>query len=103
MGQCKKKYERQRNLNKASMLEMNSWAGANRKLQRLFIKFLYVKSFGNKCYRCGEALIGDYHIDHKEGWLEAKDPRKSFFDVDNLSLSHPGCNASHTSRRKQSD
>jgi hypothetical protein len=45
------------------------------------------------CVRCGEEIDGEYHIDHKEPWLFSLDPKKMFFDIKNIGLSHPICNS----------
>lgn len=45
------------------------------------------------CIRCGEVIEDDYHIDHKEPWLFSLDPKKMFFDIKNIGLSHPVCNS----------
>jgi len=48
----------------------------------------------NVCFRCCNPIsdIDDFSIEHKDSWQRAADPRRAFFDLDNISFSHFGCN-----------
>jgi hypothetical protein len=56
------------------------------------------------CYRCGEEISGlSFHIDHKIPWLDSGMEHVLYFDVDNITLSHPLCNSLASRRIKLSD
>lgn len=63
--------------------------------------FKFAVDAGHTCFRCGEQLEREnFSIDHKSNWSEAEDPKKAYFDLDNIAFSHHRCNAKHTSRLK---
>lgn len=46
------------------------------------------------CYRCGTLVeLYNFSIDHKEAWMQAEDPKGSFFDMNNIAFSHIVCNS----------
>lgn len=46
------------------------------------------------CYRCGKLLSRDtFSVEHTTPWLDSSDPRKTFFDLDNIAFSHLACNS----------
>jgi hypothetical protein len=47
----------------------------------------------NFCYQCGEPVTtDDMSIEHKISFVGAEDPLTTFFDMDNIALSHKKCN-----------
>lgn len=48
----------------------------------------------NICYQCGEEieLIDQLSIEHKIPYLDSDDPKKLFFDLNNIGFSHLNCN-----------
>ena len=46
------------------------------------------------CSRCKKQIldIDNFSIDHKIPWLDSENPKKLFFDLENISFSHTGCN-----------
>ena len=64
------------------------------------IMFMLVKKLGlNVCYRCGKKIKSskDLSIEHMKSWLDSEDPKKLFFDLDNISFSHLSCNSAASS------
>jgi len=84
---------------KTAALGMSHGTAANR-LRKIILFSLVCRLKLNMCYRCdGEILsVGDLSIEHKEPWLQADDPVKSFFDLDNIAFSHLSCNSSAAAR-----
>ena len=78
----------------AKKLGMSS--GAANSILKKRLLFCFAKKLGmDVCYRCGKKIIdiAKFSIEHKKGWRFAKNPRKTFFDLDNISFSHLNCNA----------
>jgi len=78
---------------KAKALGM-SWGAANGRLRKMIL-FDFVRRLGlDRCHRCNEKIesIDDLSIEHKDNWMQADDPVKSFFDLGNLAFSHLNCN-----------
>jgi len=46
------------------------------------------------CYRCGYKIEHECElsIEHKESWLDSSNPKKLFFDLENIGFSHLSCN-----------
>lgn len=66
---------------------------------RKMIIFDFAKKFNmDICYRCGEKIenLKDFSIEHKEAWMQAKDPKEAFYNLDNIAFSHFICNAGAT-------
>lgn len=86
-------------IKKKSKLGMNI-STANARLQRDLLYALVVKTGQNACYRCGREMTREtFSIEHKVGWLNSDDPVGLYFNLDNISYSHLGCNSRVTSRR----
>lgn len=68
------------------------------KARNIMIKSLLFDLAGkcglNNCYRCGGEIknVDDFHIDHKESWINHPNGKKLYFDVNNLAFSHGWCN-----------
>lgn len=76
---------------KTNQLGVNPSTAAHR--LRTDILFAFVKEKGCVCFRCGGELTREtFSIDHKVPWLDTEDPRKAFFDLDNIAFSHKSCN-----------
>ena len=77
------------------------------KARRILVNKIIYKFFSDSdgmpyCYRCGEPIdTMEFHIDHKKAWMHEPDGIELYFDVNNLSLSHPLCNS--MSRRSSSN
>lgn len=56
------------------------------------------------CFRCKEKIdsVDDFSIDHKDPWLHSTDPKKLFFDLENVAFSHEKCNYKHRKRATKS-
>jgi len=57
--------------------------------------FTYVKKTGNDiCFQCGEKILNkdELSVEHKEPFMYSDDPKKLFFDLNNVAFSHKSCN-----------
>lgn len=47
------------------------------------------------CYHCAAQIetVAEISIEHKIPWLDSADPKKLFFDLDNIAFSHLVCNS----------
>src|SRR5688572_19160973 len=81
--------------NKTNELGMNP-STANGRLRKIII-FEFAKQLGKDvCHQCGKKIdtIDEFSIEHKEPWMYTSDPKKLFFDIDNIAFSHLFCNFS---------
>ena len=81
------------NKKKAVQLGM-PFGTANAKLRKNIL-FELVKKLGlDICYQCGGKIesVDTLSIEHKVAWLDSSDPKKFFFDLDNIAFSHLSCN-----------
>lgn len=69
---------------------------ANNQLKKSLLFHLAQKCNMDIC-RCKEKIdtLDEFSIEHKENWLDSDDPKTFFFDINNISFSHLGCNVSH--------
>lgn len=76
-----------------------SYGKANNILKKSILFYLAKECNKDICYRCGNKIdtIDEFSIDHKENWLDSENPKKLFFDLDNVAFSHNYCNT--TNRR----
>lgn len=46
------------------------------------------------CFRCGEKIetVKDFSIEHKKAWQQDRNPKESFYDLNNITFSHLKCN-----------
>ena len=90
-----KKYNKVKN----EQLGMSHGAACNILKKNILFRLLCELSY-NICYRCGEIIesVDSISIDHKEPWLHSKNPRESFFNLDNIAFSHMKCNTSNARR-----
>jgi hypothetical protein len=87
------------NQRKAKVLGENP-STAQHKLKKLVL-FDILQTFGlDLCYRCELPIetVEQLSLEHIQPWLNAKNPRETFYDLDNISFSHLTCNISHASK-----
>lgn len=55
----------------------------------------------NICFQCGKKIesVDDLSVEHKAPWQSAKDPRSTFYDLDNIAFSHLDCNSKAANRK----
>jgi hypothetical protein len=79
-----------RNLEKLGMHK----SSAQRKLGKILL-FEYIKKADeNICWQCGDSIgtFDEFSVEHKESWSCAEDPKKAYFDLENIAFSHLSCN-----------
>lgn len=70
---------------------------------RKSILFSILKEYGkNICFQCGKPIEteNELSIEHKVPWLDSKNPKELFFDLNNIAFSHLSCNISAARRDK---
>jgi hypothetical protein len=85
------------NEKKAQQLGM-PYGTANGRLKKDIMFSLLKELNRNICYRCGELIENSstLSIEHKDNWLDSKEPAKLFFDINNITYSHLSCNCSQS-------
>lgn len=66
------------------------------------IMFEMVCALGrDTCHRCHKKITvaAQLSIDHKDAWMSAAEPVKTFFALDNIAFSHLSCNVAAGTRR----
>lgn len=82
---------------------------ADNKLRKLILHDLIKTLHRDICFRCGEKIENpnELSIDHKVPWAYSKNPKETFYDLENISFSHFKCNSisrkKAISREKESD
>lgn len=86
---------------KSEALEM-SINKAQHRLRKNIMFSMMQRLNEDNCYRCGEKIvdINTLSIEHKTSWLYSEDPKKLFWDLDNIAFSHLKCNISHSNLGK---
>lgn len=83
---------------KTKQLEMSP-SNAGYKLQKALLVSLIQRLGLDVCFRCHQKIeASDITIDHKVAWLHSDDPKKLFFDLENIGFSHSRCNSSNRRR-----
>ena len=79
---------------KSEKLEM-SYSKATHMLRKKVMFYLAEKCGMRNCYRCGKYInnIENFTIEHKVSWQRSDNPRRDFFDMDNIAFSHSKCNS----------
>lgn len=79
---------------KREQLGMPFGTAANR-LRKMLLFHLAVKLNLATCYRCGKCISSEAElsVEHKDAWLDSKDPVRRFFDMENIGFSHLRCNS----------
>lgn len=56
----------------------------------------------NQCYVCHKAILAaeEISLEHKRPWLNQKEGRKLFWDLNNIAFSHRRCNKPHNRPKK---
>jgi len=70
--------------------------GAANSILKKRLLFCFAKKLGmDICYRCGKKIVDitKFSVEHKKGWRFAKNPKETFFDLDNIAFSHFSCNS----------
>jgi hypothetical protein len=67
---------------------------ATHQLRKAIMFCLIQKTNEDVCYRCGKKIesIDDLSIEHKISWQLSQNPRREFFDLNNIAFSHLNCN-----------
>ena len=95
-----KRYKKSK-IRKSKQLGMNFCTATNR-LKKAILFELIKECNKNYCYHCGEEiLLEDLSIEHKVPWMYSSDPKKLFWDLENISFSHLSCNCSKTRSKSQ--
>lgn len=74
---------------------MNPSTASNR-LKKLILFNFIQKLQLDICHQCGDKIENENElsVEHKIPWIDSEDPKKLFFDIDNISFSHLKCNIS---------
>lgn len=77
---------------------------ASGRLRKSIIFKLLKESVQNFCFQCGGEIESEKElsIEHKIPYLDSEDPKKLFFDLDNIAFSHLECNIGAARRKPQS-
>lgn len=79
-------------MDKHRQLGMNHSTASHRLRVDIIWAFI-LETDRNKCYWCGKEMTRDsFSIEHKVPWFNSEDPKKLFFDLNNISFSHLSCN-----------
>jgi hypothetical protein len=86
---------------KTKQLGMNPGTASNRLKKKILFSFAKRLDL-NWCYQCGAEItdIQKFTIEHKKPWLDSKDPKDLFFNLDNIAFSHASCNYAASRARK---
>ena len=90
------------NMNKKSIKLGMSHSTANYRLLKMILFMLLKELNKDVCYRCNKKIenIKELSIEHKIAWLNAKNSKELFFDLNNIAFSHNICNCKHTTKPK---
>ncbi|AEW47722.1 hypothetical protein BCU4_0216 [Bacillus phage BCU4] len=84
---------KQQNAKKSEQLGM-SFSTAQNRLRKQLMFSLVQETGRDKCFQCGKVIedADNLSIEHKEPWLDSKDPIGNFYALDNIAFSHTSCN-----------
>lgn len=70
---------------------------ASHKLKKAIMFALVVETGRNICFKCGLKIenLEQFSIEHKIPWQTSDDPKKYFYDIENIAFSHLKCNRPH--------
>ena len=70
------------------------YSTARSRLIKMVLFKLLIEYKLNICFRCNKLIekIEDLSIEHKIGWVNSIDPKKYFYDLENIAFSHIRCN-----------
>lgn len=85
--------KKKNNIKKENQLGMKPGTASGQLRKMILFKFVKELSL-DKCYRCKEPItnIEDLSIEHKVPYLDSPNPKKLFFDLENIAFSHLICN-----------
>lgn len=82
--------------NKKKAIQLGISIGKATHRLRKMIMFQMIRKAGlDICFQCGKEIqtIEELSIEHKEPWLDSDNPKKLFWDLDNIAFSHLKCNS----------
>ena len=81
------------NNKKKEQLGVNSGT-ASAKLKKAIMFHMAKKLNEHYCFQCGLEIesIEEFTVEHKIAWLDSKNPKELFFDLNNIAFSHATCN-----------
>ena len=85
------------NANKKKTEQLGMSIGtASGRLRKQILFDLVQKINQDICHHCKEKIESERElsIEHKIPWLDSENPKKRFFDLDNIAFSHLSCNSS---------
>jgi len=85
------------NSNKKRFEQLGMPIGTAQNKLRKLVMFQLIKKLGlNVCFQCKKEIekSDDLSIEHKIPWLDSKNPKELFFDLNNIAFSHQSCNYS---------
>ena len=76
---------------------------ASNQLRKKILFQLVQETGRDTCYKCNNIIenVSELSIEHKETWLDSKNPVELFFDLNNIAFSHLSCNSVSGDRYKQ--
>ena len=78
-----------------------SFSTARARLERDILFDLAMRA-GHKCHRCGGEMTREsFSVEHIVPWMQTDDPKKMFFDLDNIAFSHAHCNHKEMVERRR--
>lgn len=79
--------KRNEGLNKNTILGMN-FSTASHHLRKNILFNLSILSHNDKCFRCSYKIkyVNEFSVEHKIPWLHSENPRKLYFDLDNIAF-----------------
>ena len=88
------------NNKKREALGMNHATASNQLKKRIMFALLR-QTDKDTCHQCSESIrtVEELSVEHVIPWLGTDDPKKLFFDLNNIAFSHLSCN-SRASRSK---
>ena len=77
---------------KRNQLGMNPSTASHRLVKDILWK-LIVNTKQDSCCKCGVIMTREnFSIEHLTPWMDSEDPVGIYFDLNNISFSHLGCN-----------
>ena len=83
------------NSNKKKTVQLGMSNGKAQHKLRKMIMFKMIQKLGlDICFQCGKKIdtIEKLSIEHKIPWLDSKNPKELFFNLENIAFSHLKCN-----------
>lgn len=76
------------NERKSAALGMNASTAASNLRKQIIYHLAGVAGLLD-CFKCGTHIgVDNFSIEHKVAWLNADDPKATFFDINNIAFSH---------------